>query len=232
MQTIGGVGGKSGHRIEFSLLARGEEPPPRTPFLGGGETGFSPIEAIIRTYPLDLAQVVGSAVNRIREHNEGAFVGFVSPEVASRPLCFIQSNRGPFYEGDLAPQGVPRQAWRDFYYATSWVAIETICREWKSDSIEISHLSGHSWLPGIMECLLEALGHHLDEGTLSLRAVYFNSCSLNGPETILDAMKVLGHEQRGDSPPAQRTVRQEAASLRDFKLPEMKGISIRKVLLK
>jgi hypothetical protein len=159
-------------------LIAGDIPPRRDlrkiPFIGASEDGFSPLGIELdRENGWDGAAHIANA---IREAHYGPLVALLDRPGASRKLALVQSNRGPFYEDKHAPQGDPKRAWRDFYYRAGWILFNEMNDRWKPREVQMSHLTGHLWVPGMLEATLNALKNLLGSRKLSLKRVFLDSC--------------------------------------------------------
>jgi hypothetical protein len=150
----------------------------KMPFLGASEDGFSPLGIELareKAWSREWRRI-HQIVNAIRDANQGPLVAFYDCPIAPRRLALIQSNRGQFYEANHAPQGAPRRAWRDFYYRAGWILFKEMNDRWKPREIQMSHLTGHLWVPGMLEATLNAVKNLLRSRNLSLERIFLDTC--------------------------------------------------------
>lgn len=121
----------------------------------------------------------------------GALVAVVSPPLAARPLILVQDSRGLFYRSnDTGDAG-----WKDFYYATAWVAFSEAERRWGATEIELHHPSHSPWPPNVLPAAMGALGHlQTQRTTPRLRHVHLEACGSLDEARLDEALECLGSQ--------------------------------------
>jgi hypothetical protein len=144
----------------------------------------------------------------MRNTAEGAFVAFVPAPPGPRPIALIQDDRSEgegsnFYETHRPD----RRIWRDFYYQTTYVALERIDALWGARDVELTHPTGFDWGPDLLTTVLDALGHLADRPqSLALKCVHLSCLHHLGANDVLKAITQLNREQQREHPPTHRDI--------------------------
>jgi hypothetical protein len=200
------VGRLHGAHSEVAIYLGEGECPRDAPLVCASEVGYSPLGAATQGH--DSRPAIECLARWMRNTTEGAFVGFVAAPPAPRPLALIQDDRSEgkgsnFYETHRPD----RRIWRDFYYQTTYVALERIDGLWAADDVELTHPTGFDWGPDLLTTVLDALGHLADRpGSLALKRVHLSCLHHLGPNDVEKAIAQLNREQQAEPSPAHREV--------------------------
>jgi hypothetical protein len=222
-----------GRHGQIEILLGADAVPTDAPLICASRVSYSPLgialsDAIARDEIRTLA-------NRMRSAEDGAYVALIESPPAPRPLALVQDNRGT--EGTLnfyqRCQTRKDRVWRDFYYRTTYVVLAQIEEHWSSADIELSHPTGHGWPTGLVETVLEALGHFADaprDTELGLKRVHLSCCLDDLAEPVLQtAVATLNNEQRLTSRPEHRAIVSAEVPIARLGLAEIPGATLLKI---
>lgn len=163
------------------------------------EMGFSHFDAGERdSWPSGDYADLKRLTDAMREAGDGLLIAFVD-RPGPRRLILVQDDRGKFYEGRQTREDV---AWRDFYFAAGYAALDWADWLWKPKVVELACLSGGPEMPsGAGVAFFEGVGHLVDQRELALERVLVAPVAAGEVER---AAEVLNAERARENPPAFR----------------------------